>query len=275
MNMNVTLNSLMVNKTITCVTHNGVMHTDDLVSFSLISLLAKALDPENKVFLVRTRDESKVPTEGHIVFDVFNGVYDHHNNDEPVDGRKLAAIGLLWRAFKYDICTVFKLDDRAWENIDATFIKPIDHTDNTGEMNPLSYGINGLISANNPTNDETFIDIALGYIIPMFQAIIAREAKGTADRRILASLPVKEIKGKKFAFKEEMGYLQTDANQQDLDGIICHMTDDPVQGIWMVKMFNGGSLSKCGLRNEGNVVFTHPNGFMGKMNTLNALYDCI
>lgn len=273
--MNRTLNSLMVNKAITCVTHNGVMHTDDLLSFSLIYLLAKTLDQENKVMLVRTRDENEIPAEGYIVFDVFNGVYDHHNNDAPVDGRKLAAIGLLWRAFKYDICTTFKLDDRAWENIDTTFIKPIDHTDNTGEMNPLSYAINGLVSADNPTSSLTFLKITFEYTIPMLKAIIDREAKGTADRRILASLPVKEIKGKRFAFKEEMGFLQTDANQQDLDGIICRMTDDPIQGMWMVKMFNGGSLSKCGLRNEGDVVFTHPNGFMGKMNSLDALYDCI
>ena len=53
------------------------------------------------------------------------------------------------------------------------------------------------------------------------------------------------------------------------------MGEDSTQGIFMVKMTNGETLSKKGLRNEGDVVFTHPNGFMGKMNTFSAVCDCI
>lgn len=263
------------NNKIICVTHGGIMHADDLCSAALISVLTPK---EVKVHILRIGRDIKaedIPSNS-LVFDVLNGEFDHHDQStEKVDGRKLASFGKLFRAFKEDIQNIFRLDEEAWSNIDQNFVKYIDHTDNTGEMNPYSYMTNCISRVvDDPSSDDTFKAI-MGTIIIQLTAMFRFEAQGAQDRKILASLPKVVIKNKVFLYKSEPGYIHIPQNLEGVSGVIICMGDDPIQGIFMVKMTNGETLSKKGLRNEGDVVFTHPNGFMGKMNTFSAVCDCI
>lgn len=258
------------------VTHNGIMHTDDLFSYALITLIMDKKYPEIEIVLTRTRDESQVPF-GALVFDVFNNEFDHHDKDQTqIDGRKLASFGKLFRAFKEEVCEVFDIDYISWSNIDQNLVKFVDHTDNTGEMNPLSFAFNGIVqgTAVDPAGDDSFTMIS-SIASMMLRGVLYKEHQATKDRAILESLPVENINGKRIAIKLEPGYLSTDPVQENLDGIIIRMGDDEVAGKWMIKMFNGLSVTKSGLRNEGDIIFTHPNGFMGKANTLEAIKSVI
>lgn len=269
------ISDFISNNKIICVTHGGIMHADDLCSAALISTLTPK---EVEIEIIRISRDTKaedIPSNS-LVFDVLNGEFDHHDQStEQIDGRKLASFGKLFRAFKEDIKEKYDLDDEAWFNIDQNFVKYIDHTDNTGEMNPYSYMTNCINRvANDPVSDDTFKAI-MGTIIIQLTAMFQFEAKGAQDRKILASLPKVMIKDKVFLYKSEPGYIQVPQNLEGVSGVIICMGDDPIQGIFMIKMVNGETLTKKGLRNEGDIVFTHPNGFMGKMNTFNAVCDCI
>lgn len=125
-----------------------------------------------------------------------------------------------------------------------------------------------------PAGDETFKAI-MSTIIIQLTAMFRFEAQGAKDRKILASLPKVVIKNKVFLYKLEPGYIQIPQNLEGISGVIICMGEDSTQGIFMVKMTNEETLSKKGLRNEGDVIFTHQNGFMGKMNTFSAVCDCI
>lgn len=263
-----------VDNKVIAVTHNGIFHSDDVFASGLIRCIGKKLGI--KIEQIRTRDIKKVP-EKALVYDVFDGLYDHHDKDGLVArGRKLAAFGKLFGSFQNEIIQIFNLDKQAWINIDLTLVSPIDHSDNTGELNPLTYTYNVLArkGERDPASNEVF-EMAVDSAVEVLEAAFQFEAKGASDRRILKSLPIVEVNGKKFGLKEEPGYISIPTTWEGLDGFIIRMGDDEIAGRWMIKMVNGGSLSKCDLRNEGDVVFTHPNGFMGKMNSLDALYDCI
>lgn len=267
-----TIKEYITNNVITAVTHNGVCHADDIFVAALLSLVAT--EYEVSLNLVRTRDEKEIP-ENAIIFDVFNGELDHHNNDGPVDGRKLAAFGLAWRAFKNEIKGIFSIDEESWVNIDQSLVKFVDHTDNTGEANPLSYVINSYVSAYDNNNMDKAFEALLTMCEQMLKNVLEKERKMTDDRRILNSLPVMEVNGKKFAIKREIGYLSTGVSHPTLNGVIIHMGDNIPDGDWMVKCFCGTLLTKKGIRNEGDVIFTHQTGFMGKGKTLEAVLSVI
>ena len=158
----------------------------------------------------RSRSKQDIKAEdipsNALVFDVLNGEFDHHDSDPTkVNGRKLASFGKLFRAFKEDIKEIYNLDEEAWKNIDQNFVKYIDHTDNTGEMNPYNYMTNCISRvAIDPAGDETFKAI-MGTIIIQLTAMFRFEAQGVKDRRILASLPKVVIKNKVFLYKSEPG----------------------------------------------------------------------
>lgn len=269
------ISDFIENNKIICVTHGGIMHADDLCSAALISALTPKKVEVNIIRIGRDIKVEDIPSNA-LVFDVLNGEFDHHDDDQTkTDGRKLASFGKLFRAFKEDILEIYNLDEEAWKNIDQNFVKYIDHTDNTGEMNPYNYMTNCISRvAIDPAGDETFKAI-MSTIIIQLTAMFHFEAQGAKDRRILASLPKVVIKNKVFLYKSEPGYIQVPQNLEGVSGVIICMGEDSTQGIFMVKMTNGETLSKKGLRNEGDVVFTHPNGFMGKMNTFSAVCDCI
>lgn len=260
------------NTVINVVTHSGVCHADDLFTVALLKWAAKKYNAV--IHVIRTRIEEEVP-ENSIVVDVFNGELDHHNNDGPVDGRKLAAFGLTWRKFKKEFKELFELDEESWISIDQALIKYIDNTDNTGDMNPLSYLLNSYVSTyESKEMDDAFNDLML-VCYHFLEVILLKERKLTEDRKILNSLPTIEINGKVFAVKNEIGYLATANTHPKLNGIIIHRGDNLPEGDWMIKCFTGTVLSKAGIRNESDVIFTHPNGFLGKAKTYEAILSII
>lgn len=267
-----TIKEYIANGEINAVTHNGVCHADDLFVTALLSLAATEYGVS--LNLVRTRNEDEIPSNA-IIFDVFGGELDHHNQDGPVDGRKLAAFGLAWRAFKNEIKELFSIDEESWVNIDQSLVKFVDHTDNTGEVNPLSYVINSYVSAYDSNNMDKAFEALLIMCEQMLKNVLEKERKMSEDRKILNSLPTIEVNGKIFALKEELGYLSTGVSHPTLNGIIIHMGDNLQDGDWMIKCFCGTYLSKKGLRNEGDVIFTHQTGFMGKAKTLDAILSVI
>lgn len=266
-----TIKDFVNNGFVTAYTHGGVMHADDIFSTALIICLCNKQKLDYVVIRL-PRDITSV--EDGIVYDVLNGQFDHHDKkNDQVNGRKLASFGKLFHHFKEEICSLFHLDEEAWNNIDQNLVKSIDHTDNTGEMNPLSYMFNCSLAESKHT-DEDFM-IMVSYAKKIILSCFNKERIGAMDREIINNLPVITVKGKVFAVKEEPGYISVPMTHPVLSGVIIRMGDDAIQGKWMIKMCNGLSLSKTGLRNEGDVVFTHPNGFMGKTNTLDAAIDCI
>ena len=70
-----------------------------------------------------------------IIYDIGSGKYDHHQKGSEVreNGIPYATFGLLWREIRPILVGQYKAD-----LFDQTFVQVIDHTDNTGEGNPLS-----------------------------------------------------------------------------------------------------------------------------------------
>ena len=108
-------------------THGGKFHADDVFSSALLLYI----NPE----IVISRG-NKVPEDfDGIVFDIGRGRYDHHQKDSRVreNGVPYAAVGLLWEVLGKEI-----LGEELAENMDESFIQPLDINDNTGEKNELA-----------------------------------------------------------------------------------------------------------------------------------------
>lgn len=134
-------------------THSGVFHADDVFSAALVELIARkeecrsfriyrSQDPENDDLYMGDKS---------LVFDIGGGEFDHHSEPRETreDGTYYSAFGKLWRAFGRLL-----VSERGWKEIDETLVKIIDNTDNTGEFNPLSYGIKKM----NPNWDDEYND---------------------------------------------------------------------------------------------------------------------
>lgn len=119
-------------------THGAKFHADDVFSTALLRLL----NPDIQV--MRGLD---VPQDfDGIVYDIGRGAFDHHQEDREVreNGIPYAAFGLLWR--EYGTC--FLPPEEAAE-FDASFVQPLDESDNTGCDNALAE----MISKFNPSWD--------------------------------------------------------------------------------------------------------------------------
>lgn len=134
-----------VNKNKVICTHDGVYHADEVFCTALLFWFVNDL----KVIRTRKIDENDVFT-----FDVGGGDFDHHQCDEYREGGEgiFASFGKLW-------CTVGRtikgLREEAWREIDDNFVKSIDLTDNTGQMNPVNYFINSTRVYG--VNDDSFL----------------------------------------------------------------------------------------------------------------------
>ncbi len=163
------------------LTHSGIFHADDVFSTALVMLLW----PEIVIERVTKVDWSAV-SEDTIVYDIGLGEFDHHqkNNECRPNGIPYAAFGKLWRAFGRNLC----LSERAWEEVEATLVEPLDYTDNTGEKNPLSFAIRHMNPTwdSEKTPDEAFFD-AVKVALPILEAAI-----DTANSKDRASKVLKE-----------------------------------------------------------------------------------
>lgn len=246
---------------ITLVTHDGVCHTDDVFATALLENVLGDRIKEVR----RTRNSSDLERiENPLIYDVFGGELDHHQGVENQDGRPLAALGKIWRWGKKEITELYQLDEESWRNIDQCFIKGIDLTDNTGELNPLSYALNCTRTVNGALEERTFeklVEVAK----VMWNNIISAEQQASRNRRemisILESTPITEINGKKGKIINK--FLPTGKTCFGLDFLVW-----PDKDQFMVKRFDG-QLKHSGAQpgEIPGIEFVHPGGWLGKVSS--------
>lgn len=176
-------------------THNGVFHADDV--FAVAAILIVTPDAT----IVRTRDP-KVLETADIVIDV-GGVwdqsrnrFDHHQKGGPGSRANLvpfASFGLVWAhtGWTWDLLgAILGGGQGGWqavaEKVDASLVQPIDAADNgyteVGDVRHTpSYGVSNVISAMNPTWQETTsFDEAFMAAVEVAKGIIIRAVKSAA-----------------------------------------------------------------------------------------------
>lgn len=133
-------------------THDGVFHSDDVMSAAIV----RRVYPGEAI--IRTRD-ADVISLASLSFDVGGGRYDHHQrggNGQRTDGVPYASAGLLWRDYGANICESAEVA----AEVDRQLIIPIDAHDNGCAIaTPIYPGVqpctvSHLISNFNPSWDE-------------------------------------------------------------------------------------------------------------------------
>ena len=139
----------------TLVTHNGVMHGDDVIATAFLMCAGGIIGHSFKVERVNSSVAKKyVNDPAYLVFDVGNGPYDHHDKNNlkfrkvmdpttkefTVNGIPYAAIGLLWNDFGESYlseiyrartgATNEELVKKYFKIFDSRYISTIDGRDN-------------------------------------------------------------------------------------------------------------------------------------------------
>lgn len=111
-------------------THGGKFHADDVFSAALLKLIRPDITIQ--------RGFSVPPDFDGLVFDIGNGMFDHHAADRPVrrNGVPYAAFGLLWQVLGAQL-----VGEHQARLIDENFIQPLDLNDNTGAQDSLADAI--------------------------------------------------------------------------------------------------------------------------------------
>lgn len=246
-----------VNKNKVVCTHGGVYHADDVFCTALLKWFFGDL----KVIRTRKIDENDVFT-----FDVGGGDFDHHHCDEyRNEGEGIfASFGKLW-------CTVGRtikgLREEAWKEIDDNFVKSIDLTDNTGQMNPVNYFINS--TRRNGVDDNSFwaaVEIAEEMLVSIIQSGIERSRE----------LDLFEIEVEAAEIEDGILELSKHYNVgRDIYkslGINWILFPD-LDGRTITIQAVGDELlpsKKRGLTASGDIIFTHKGGWLGKTRSKEA-----
>lgn len=181
-------------KKTTIVTHHSSYHSDDLFAVATLSLWISQNKPEEKIEIVRTRDESIIQ-KGDYVVDV-GGVYDevkfrfdHHQAGgagERQNGIPYASFGLVWKSFGEKLCGSKEIADK----IDEKLVAPIDANDNGFNITDSKiegitpYLIQDLFSAFRPTwKEESSLDAVFTELVELAKALLAREIKRALDKK--------------------------------------------------------------------------------------------
>ncbi len=180
---------MLFQKKITCITHNGIFHTDDVFSAALLQIVFG-----KRVTFVRTRDE-KLIQEAEYVFDV-GGIYnveknryDHHQiggAGKRENGIPYASFGLLWKKFGEEVCG----GKQVAGVLDEKLVTPIDALDNGVEISAQvlsgvsSYSLNDVISSFRPTwkENEDTLDARFLDAVSLAKTLLLREIKKTQDK---------------------------------------------------------------------------------------------
>jgi len=146
-------------------THGGItFHADDVFSAALLRIFNPYIE------IIRG---FKVPDDFEgIVFDIGGGEFDHHFQGAPVreDGTPYSSFGLLWERFGR---TLFKTE-LSFKKIEENIVIPVDKTDCTGIMNPLSYMISGF---NKDWDDDQSPDDLFFEAVEMAKKMLERSIK--------------------------------------------------------------------------------------------------
>lgn len=149
----------------TVITHSGIFHADDVFCVALLKILVPEIEVERK--REATQEDFREDT---IVVDIGYGKYDHHqeNPETRKDGRKHAAVGLLYRDLKK-----YLFPDPVYADaFEKNYIIPIEDADNGIAPNSLSLAI---ASMNPNWDSEISYDEAFCKAVDFAQSVIQRE----------------------------------------------------------------------------------------------------
>lgn len=247
-------------------THDGVYHADDLFCMALISYALGDEGMYNFEF-IRTRNLE----HPYFTFDVGGGEFDHHQCDEyrydEYDCGIFASFGKLW-------CTIGRtlgLREEVWKEIDELFVQPIDVTDNTGVMNPVNYIIN---STKRYGMDEGYI-IAAPMANDMLYEVIE---SGLQKSRELDDF-YKEVESRDDSSSVLVltrHYTVSKPVYQSL-GIDWIIFPDTKPGSFTIQAVGKKLLPRDlrGRSNDGDIIFTHKGGWVGKTRSKEAAMKLI
>lgn len=117
------------------ITHAGIFHADDIFSTALLRIMNPEIEISRAIVVPEGINVNS--TEGTVVYDIGDGIFDHHHGELTVreNGIPKAAFGLLWEHYGRELV----IDEAAWQSIDDDIVSYIDRHDNGYEMgNPLS-----------------------------------------------------------------------------------------------------------------------------------------
>ena len=238
-------------------THDGVYHADDVFSTALLMYVCG----EN-IEVIRTRE----PLENIFTFDVGGKTFDHHQCDEYRDGCNgiFASFGKLWCTLGR---TIKGLREEAWREIDESFVKAIDLTDNTGIMNPVNFWINS-----QKTAGVDFMDVVSAAFEMLSEIIYAGIKKSkeldTFEEEVKKAPEGKVLHLSRFYSVNREIYKNYDFAWITFPDISGNITIQAVGGQLM-------SLEKRGLGPMGDIIFTHKGGWIGKAKTIKAALSLI
>ena len=246
-------------KKLIAVTHDGVFHTDELSCTAILMMYFDQTDVSVEV--LRTRDESRIPTgDNVIIYDFGGGILDHHDDDKAkiIDGRKLSSIGKLWRFGKIEFMERFGINERMWDRIDKNLWKPIDITDNSSKMNPLTFCINAI--RNTSQEGKKWSD-CLNSLIALYSRVFESHRNLQEETKLMKNLPTIRINNKTFRFSEE--WCSGFDEDPNVVGIIWKHED----GTYKIRMFGRNELRIKGIKNgtDPDIIYVNSSGRNGQV----------
>ena len=264
-------------ETVFLITHDGLPHCDDVACISLFNLYFKKKGI--KVNLTRTRDERILESykrfDNVIIFDIGGGDLDHHK-DEIKDGRNYSSIGKVWAKYKKEFKKTFKIDECSWRNIDTKFIACIDKTDNIGEMNPFTYYFNAIrgLSDEGELSKES-LETCIKFMEEAWTNILISERKRSKERREYEKLPVIQLLGMYFKYNDNPDvFINIGSNKDYISGYIWK-TKDNTFSVRRARPDQNLLIPGLSKDEKPGVIFTHKNGFMGEITSLEYLANII
>lgn len=116
---------------ITVYTHNGKFHADEVFATAVLKLAL------GKIEVIRTRQITDDILQNHIVYDVGNSQFDHHESNlrQHADGTPMAAFGLIWEHFGQQALRRHhsldaKMLQRVFEKVEDHLVTSVDAADN-------------------------------------------------------------------------------------------------------------------------------------------------
>jgi uncharacterized UPF0160 family protein len=244
-------------------THDGVFHADEIFCTALLKYVTGL-----EIAVIRSRNIEKDCE--FFTYDVGGGEFDHHQCDEfRYDGTGIfSSFGKLW-------CTVGRtiegLREEAWKEIDKSFVEIVDLTDNTGEMNPVNYFINSFRTVEGIGNDafDKAVEIAYSMLSSIIQAGLVK-SKELDD----FEAEVRSAQNKDGVLELSKFYT---INREVFKKLSYDWIIYPAMGSYTIQAVSDKLIpeNKRGLGPQGEIIFTHKGGWIGKAKTRDAALSLI
>ena len=253
------------------VTHSGVCHADDACCSALLTLYFEQLGVQ--IHQIRTRNEDDLQTIKDmpaVVYDVFNGELDHHQDTPVLDGgRTLSSIGKLWRYGKEEFIETFNLNATTWKYIDQHLFFAVDETDNSSKTDPFSFVLNcvrGCKGAEDPDGEDW--QRTLDQTKYLLKCVLESNAILSANMAKFDELPYITISGKRFKLNETGHYIPPVSKTYNAKfaGYIFKSADH--YEISCNKIIPNNKLKDS---DNPDILFIHPQKWFATAKTLDAL----